>query len=591
MRIKYLGFVLMLALALHAGKINIEAKEIYDVTQMGAVPGDDVPDTQAINKCIEKAVEDNADVYIPSGEYIIDNTIKVSGDVRIEMDNDTVFNVTKNMKYVIKAEYSEGKHDFELIGGMIDAMNYSSGLTALYVKNTDKCTIDGTSFNVKNGRGILIKESDNATIKNVDIIEGYENSINIQKSKALVKDITIKNISHKSTSGNGMYIRECDKVVVDNADITNVAYNGILCNTARQLVIKNSKIKRSNNCGFTIVNTDNILIQNNIIDDHSSDGIWIENKKNTVCTIKNNKVYNSMSGLELSSGIVVFYGKKVDIIENIVENVFNNAIYIKESDDINVSKNEVGICAQTGIVMLNVKGSISSNKVLGVNKAAISIHGMQGMVNKNSIKQSKSMGINIHECVDVFVEENDINKCGYAGIKVIKSENIGIYNNYINNMSNMAVYATESEEVDIRNNDIWDTKEIPIYETKCTKGAILDNIVKLSEADYYVWHDKVKCGKNLFFYDTYEDFMIKRVIRRAKYSRVVWNPIPDVDGYKIYRTPYGKNQWRCIGEVCGELEDTYDDYSVGKGKKYQYRIRGYIDGNLKTLYTRYTNIK
>lgn len=75
----------------------------------------------------------------------------------------------------------------------------------------------------------------------------------------------------------------------------------------------------------------------------------------------------------------------------------------------------------------------------------------------------------------------------------------------------------------------------------------------------------------------------------SKRSKVVWDEIEGVDGYRIYRRT-GNGSWSRIATVKGQDNTEYVDTTIKDGTKYAYAVRAYYNVGDKTFLSEYNHV-
>lgn len=67
--------------------------------------------------------------------------------------------------------------------------------------------------------------------------------------------------------------------------------------------------------------------------------------------------------------------------------------------------------------------------------------------------------------------------------------------------------------------------------------------------------------------------------------RVTWNPVPNADGYIIYRKDEASSQWVRIKKVAGQARNYYSNVQLQPGSKYTYTVQSFCQVNGKVYYS------
>ena len=67
--------------------------------------------------------------------------------------------------------------------------------------------------------------------------------------------------------------------------------------------------------------------------------------------------------------------------------------------------------------------------------------------------------------------------------------------------------------------------------------------------------------------------------------RVTWKPVPNADGYIIYRKDEASSQWVRIKKVAGQARNYYSNVQLQPGSKYTYTVQSFCQVNGKVYYS------
>ena len=67
--------------------------------------------------------------------------------------------------------------------------------------------------------------------------------------------------------------------------------------------------------------------------------------------------------------------------------------------------------------------------------------------------------------------------------------------------------------------------------------------------------------------------------------RVTWKPVPNADGYIIYRKDEASSQWVRIKKVAGQARNYYSNVQLQPGSKYTYTVQSFcqVNGNKSSV--------
>lgn len=183
---------------------------IVDVQEYGAIPGDDIDDTDAIIRAVN--VEDAEMVYIPAGVYVVNAEpgIKLRSNTKLVMDPDAVLRVTGNSKDSYNVIRARNAENISISGGQI-------------IGERDEHTGSGGEW----GMGIGLYDCKNVTIANVKISKNWGDGIYIGSTDDFGDDlygcdgITISNCEIFENRRSNISIVNADNVTIDGCRISN----------------------------------------------------------------------------------------------------------------------------------------------------------------------------------------------------------------------------------------------------------------------------------------------------------------------------------------------------------------------------------
>lgn len=475
-----------------------DSEKEVNVIDFGANGEDEEIDTYAIQQCLNTAKysDGKVTVTIPKGTYYIDDALRVYGDTVIEMDQETVIEAVKDMSHMMYNPSNSGDGKITLKGGVFTGEKLSKTVSAISFKGLKGFYADGIAMKNLGGSGILVQNCNDVEVVNINAKKLYSAAINVQRSDVRIADCFVDGIGIRTGSGNAVYVRDCKDTVIENCKIKNTGYNAITANGCKKLTISKVNAYMLGNCGFTVYHCGNVLIENSKVDMHRSDGIWVENLSTGNCVIKNNIVNNSSED-KRCSGIVVFYGKSVDINRNHIENTHNNAIYTKISNDVKIRNNTIKKTGQNGMIMLKIKGVISGNKISGVKYTGISLNTVSDVVvTGNTVSAPGQMGIYSNTNKNVTIKNNKVTSAKKNSIHVQKGDKIRVSGNTITGGSANGVYAKSTKRLQIWSNRITKVKVRPICISSGCTGSVRNNTYTLIKGGKDIYTDKLVCTKN-----------------------------------------------------------------------------------------------
>lgn len=221
-------------------RIDLNGTKIIDVGSYGAIAGDDNNDTSAINRAISDAsAKPNTVVYIPEGDYMIDDAILMKSNVHLHIEDGAslirnftgVLNRTMIETESLQQLSTEGARyetaDDVLITGtgtLLTPDNRENGQTQYYggglTVRGNNWTIDGISVDgyyakalQSNGAYVYVEEKNVLETDGVNAI-----GISIYGSKSEINNISITNPSY-TFGTTGVRVLAGSNVFVGNAYI------------------------------------------------------------------------------------------------------------------------------------------------------------------------------------------------------------------------------------------------------------------------------------------------------------------------------------------------------------------------------------
>ncbi len=351
----------------------------------------------------------------------------------------------------------------------------------------------------------------------------------------------------ESESANAVEIKSCENTVVDKNNVKNGpldASKGILLMCAgttnfpcKNVTVSENTVEGFNRSGIYAYDTEGSLINNNTVTEVSEAGITIRRSLNT-------QVYNnSISNIE-------YYG-----------------IYIYEnSDGTNFSENEIS-ASETGAYIKN-----SLNTALS----------------KNNITGCSEQGAVIRKSLGTVLDGNNIASSSYAVRVNYGSDKTSVINNTLTSTDVEALYCVgssdETKDVEksllVTNNILGSGKKF--VGVRVAKANVAANIWNNFNPEGTAAAYRFKGEKNSEYAYIYEDIAVKSLnlekitSEDGKFNSLVWSPLEEADGYRVYRT---------VGETSEMISDTLENsYTAAASSE---------EGVKYTIipYKNYTNIK
>jgi PKD repeat protein len=243
------------------------------------------------------------------------------------------------------------------VGTKITSSNPSG--TAVFTINgtlASGTTINGFIIeNTGEGSGILVNNTRNATISNVQATSTSGSAIDINESS----NTKIKN-SFVTGSSTGINVSNSTNTQINSSDITN-NNNGINIENSTNISFNQNQIVSNVKNGVSVVNSDNITADSNSITQNgnsskSGSGIYLENTTNI--HINNNQINDNYYGIT-ANNIINALIERNSFINNAMDgilfslNVTNTTIFNNT-----IQKNDNGINVNCANENLNIIGNL-----------------------------------------------------------------------------------------------------------------------------------------------------------------------------------------------------------------------------------------
>ena len=415
---------------------NIENTSL-NVKDFGAKGNGIANDIEAIQKAINSCNEGD-EVYIPRGEYLIEDTIYLKSNISIRLDKDAV--IYSNEKLQNKSM---------LIGENVINVSIKGG-------NLDGYTVESNHINFP----IKFINSSKILIKNM-IISNFKNGIIIKDSnKCRVTKCIISNLMEDKTGGIGItFDNSYDGIILSNI-ITNIYQDGIL-------VYNNS---------YKVMVIDNSISNWNLENDYGRAGIQAYFSKdilisNNICYCDDKRTINDFPTLRTgirardSYNISIVYNKVKDCQGIGIESIFLG-------DNSNYSQNNIKIIANK---IYNVYGVGISNSNIITNEKLIG----RVIISNNTIKGVKYININnsgngiVSKALNHNISKNKIINCDDTSITGFTNNGSLLINNNIMKNAGLNYKTNNKSYIFINGENIKVLKNIILEsETTMCKYAI-----------------------------------------------------------------------------------------------------------------------
>lgn len=167
------------------------------IVEYGAVPNDLIADTTAIRNCITAANNGNKKVWIPEGEFYIDDMITVPPDIQIQGAGSWHSVINKNIpaasvKKAFTLSNGNTLKNFRIVD--IQGNRRINGHEG--IRLASNCTIEGITVENTFGAGIIGFNCNNVTIRNCRIYGTYADGIHLARNSmfSTIEENYLRNI-------------------------------------------------------------------------------------------------------------------------------------------------------------------------------------------------------------------------------------------------------------------------------------------------------------------------------------------------------------------------------------------------------------
>ncbi len=394
-------------------------------------------------------------VHVIADNVTVDGFTISGGDPGIFVENADNASINNNiiLGSATQGIYILNSDDAYIMGNDIDAV--PSGIV---IRDSDNAVID-TNKVTNSVEGIVGDNAGNLWVRNNDIVNASKNGIHVSNSGGtdFIDDIDIwknrisgaigstgilvENSAYASVGGyNNNQYGEADSFATGNV-ITGVKDAIVMTDSDRAMVIYNT-IHDIAGTGITVEDFSHATITKNIVEHTGSYGIYTENLEQR--------------------------GSVVEISENIVTDIGNNTggsgIFAWNTDNINISNNEVNQVNGTGIDLGRyLEAEISDNEVDDVSENGIFADGYNDdalgyaiNVIGNNIVDTGGNGIQVGYTDDVYIGDNVVENAGADGIQVYNGSFVEISGNDVNNTGDDGIEVRDSGYTTITMNTLND---------------------------------------------------------------------------------------------------------------------------------------
>ncbi len=433
-------------------------EEYLNVKDFGARGTDDRSDFEAIQSALNEALNagDTVTVYIPEGNYFLDNTLRIYSNTHLLLDENARLIRSDESKYMLSngidpngsdTDYNRS-HDITVTGGVWDGNVNDTMLAKGLVKmwNAKDITFDNTIFTECCGTHfVLFNGVKDVNITNTEFCDfipfsGSERQYTSQtKAKFNYRYCEALHIDFRSPQEDPAGIGvPCINVTVSGCRFSNVPAGVGTHHTYDEIDTQNVSIfdNTFENCAFYCVDASSF--SSFAVYDNAASGcgglIYAADSTGTVSG-------NTLNAVSEIKGSIYYHSKDTKFI---------HSAKLTKNSRVNMSNNSLSSSSGCGIA--------------AVNGAYVNARG-------NTIINASINGILIQNCTDSDITENTINGCGENGILLKKNSKVGsIESNQIYNAGGHGIAASSSAIVSSKRNTVSNAGKHGVYLTSKSKA-------------------------------------------------------------------------------------------------------------------------
>lgn len=405
------------------GNLKVQGNDISDVTRTG-VFGGNVDKLDITNNVINGANE----------KYGVD----ISGGWKISVTNNDIDNTFLDGISIYGTTYFRPNNTYTVSGNHVDTTGGSGIVLNNVVSNIASGIVTGNFVGLNGGE-------DNIGADGVQVLS----------SSGVV--VTANQITN--TAGNGIYTNASSSLQIGGyaaGELNTISYagaNGISVNGGSNNDIVKNDVRFSSADGIHAAGSNDLLIDDNEVHNSGDDGIDVSGAGGTVSASRN----TLETSTEETSDEVEATVYNVNIINNNVQNSYNNGIKVSDSDSVNVYNNDITSSGHydwwwgatgDGINTNNVSNlNIDTNRIYNSYNNGISVNnGGNTDIVGNTVESSGYDGIYAYSVYNLNIEGNGVTGGSDNGIEVQSSDGAQIIGNTVNNFYNgIRVYSYGSE--------------------------------------------------------------------------------------------------------------------------------------------------
>lgn len=404
-------------------------------------------------------------------------------------------NTAKNVGEFIRSNNSSDVVISNNSANIIYASEYN--MYAAYLIDTTATITDCDFVNASNN-GLYLVNSKLDKFENFSISGARENGIAAINGSEILE---AKNITIKNSGICGIYGKDSGAIVISESDISGSKDCGIATENCKAVSITDCNITDSTSHAISIIGTSSAKYNGNITGNTiSKANIGISTHGVTIDAIDNNKITDTKGiGLAIHSDV-----KSGSISGNTITGTGDIGVLVSTKSDIaKINNNVVVSTVKDGIYIKDnsTVGEISGNVLNDIGQYGLFVNASTAKLTNNIVKTTQRHGINISNGSNVEITDNQVSNTGQYGIYVSDSKGV-IVRNLVDTTVKTGIgvssaTSTSKDNIDIKENTVLSAGDQGIYVYKSDYINVGDNSVsdsttqgiKITGSNYVVVND------------------------------------------------------------------------------------------------------
>ena len=520
-------------LTLYGKELAVGAGNVYNVTDFGAKAGDGKDDLAAFNKALKKATEtdDVIEVRVPAGTFDISGSLSIYSNTHLICDKNTVIKSNASGDLVTMATGNPGSDSGKGGYGQLTNIEISGGT---WNRNSGEKTVAGA---------FVFFHGNNIHIHDLTITNCTDHIINVSADQyVLIENVTFKNhiaytgtnpdfwgghavgdkaryefveAVHTDTAGSSETgATPLDNTVADNIIVRGCNFDGVLTGVGNHhnssyktssVVVEGCTFNLKYGCAVNAWSFTNLQFTNNIVNAPTTAAIFNQGHgtlyKNTF-TISGTNPKDACILMENGSDVtaqdntintnqnmlkgMVCLGSTLKAYGNVITNVGNNGIYLRDSSNFTLYGNVVTNARYCSFFIINCSGTntVESNAVFQTGSDTYATINLEDTSGNTTIKGNDFSGKNGDSAILVSratatLLNNKITSPGANALRAVNGSNITARGNIITGC-NFAGLRVEGGSAVMSGNDISNSGYYGIYLNNDSSVTLDGNKVKNS---------------------------------------------------------------------------------------------------------------